>query len=399
MSEQPAETILRSRLAELQEKVREQEDLVRALQAGEVDAVVLLEKRTAKLAHLKSDEPLYRTLVDKLPQGVATVLPDGTIVFVNDHLARSLASPLEKLLGGNLLSCVTEGDRPIVAAMLQKAVREPQELETTLVCVDGNTPAIVSATRLPISGVDAIGVVIVDITDQLARRAAEEASRAKDELIAAVSHELRTPLTSIMGWVQMLEMQISNQPRLSEAVRNLKNAVLAETKIVEDLLDLSRSENGALSVAMQQFDLCETIRTAVSFVALQAENKSIALQVGLPDRPVQVRGDSDRLRQVFVNLLSNAVKFTSEGSVSVRAVTDSDNVTVVVADTGMGIVPEFVPFIFEPFRRSAVAQSYPGLGIGLAIARRLVEVHGGTISASSDGPGRGATFTVRLPLV
>ncbi len=394
-----AHKLLRSRINELQEKIREQEGLARALQAGEVDAVVVLQGDEAKLSVLKSDEPLYRTIIDKLPQGVATVLSDGTIVYLNDQLANSIGEPADTLRGKNLLTSFVGADRPLVGTMLQRAITEPQELEATFQRVGGEAPVLVSAIRLPISGVDTLGVVIVDLTDQLARREAEESSRAKDELIASVSHELRTPLTSIMGWVQLLEMELEHDEHFKQSLKHMKNAVLAEMKIVDDLLDLSRSEKGSLAIAQRQFDLRDPIRMATSFVELQAQTKSVALQIDIPQREIEVRGDPDRLRQVFVNLLSNAVKFTAEGQVRVSAMLDGDAVTVEVADSGMGISPEFIPMVFEPFRRSPRAERYPGLGIGLAISRRIVEAHGGTITAHSEGPGMGATFTVTLPVV
>jgi len=393
------EKILRSRVSELQDKVREQESLVRALQAGEVDAVVVLHKDRARLAHLTSDEPLYRTIVDKLPQSVATVLSDGTMVYLNDQLAKSLGAPADELRGENLLTYVSAVDRPLIAAMLQRAAKQPQELAATFEWIGGAARVLVSAIHLPIDGVETVGVVIVDLTDQVARESAEESSRAKDDLIASVSHELRTPLTSIIGWVGLLEMELGGDAHFEDALKNLKNAVQAELKIIDDLLDLSRSEKGSLSIAMKQFDIRDTIRMAASFVQLQAQNKAVKLEIELPSATVEVRGDPDRLRQVFVNLLSNAVKFTAEGAVRVRTLVEDDAVTIEVIDSGIGIAADFLPFVFEPFRRSDRAESYPGLGIGLAIARRLVEAHGGTMGVRSDGPGTGATFAVRLPVV
>jgi PAS domain S-box-containing protein len=389
---------LRSRLEELTERVREHEGLVRALQAGEVDAIVVLKRDGAAISRLQSDEPLYRTIVDNLPQGVATVLSDGTIVYLNAHLGRMIGSDAADLLGKTLLDVVAESDRTRFTSFLQRALTAPQETSFTFRWTTGTAPALVSAMRLPISGVDVVGLAIVDIRDQVARKAAEESSREKDELLALVSHELRTPLTSIMGWIQLLELDLADGSHVSAAMRHLKNAVMAQTKIVDDLLDLSRSEKGSLSLQITDFDLRDSLGMALSFVELQAQNKSIALNVDIPDTPLPCHGDPDRLRQVFVNLLSNAVKFTEKGDVSMCVRRDDGSVVVEVRDSGMGILPEFLPFVFEPFRRSKRADGFPGLGIGLAIARRLVEAHGGTIKATSDGANRGATFTLRLPL-
>jgi len=387
-----------SNQSELLHRIREHEDLARALQRGEVDAVVVDDEEGARISRLQSDEPLYRTLVEALPQGVATVLADGTIVYANRHLAAMVGIPAETFLGQNLINVITEVERPRFASMLQRALTSPQESGFSFLWSTEEAPALVSAIRLPIAGAGAVGLVIVDVRDQVARRAAEESSRAKDELLASVSHELRTPLTSIMGWIQLLEIELSSQPSVRPAIQNLKNAVMAETKIVEDLLDLAHSEKGTLHVAQEEFDLRNPLRMAASFVEVQAQKKSLILNLDLPDCPIVIRADPDRLRQVFLNLLTNAVKFTAQGEVNLRAHSENGIAVVTVTDTGIGIAPEFLPLVFAPFRRSERSKGYPGLGIGMAISRRIIEAHSGTIEVASDGPGCGCTFTVRLPL-
>jgi PAS domain S-box-containing protein len=384
--------------SELLIRIREHEDLVRALQGGEVDAVVVLEKEeSARIARLQTDEPLYRTLVEALPQGVATVLADGTTVYANGHLASMIGVPAQSLLGQNLLNVVAEIDRARFATMLQRAFTSPQESGFSFNWTTGEAPALVSAIRIPIDGSDAVGLVIVDVGDQVARHAAEEASRAKDELLASVSHELRTPLTSIMGWIQLLEIELKSNEHLAPAIHNLKNAVVAETKIVDDLLDLAHSEKGSLHLVRKEVDLCETLRVAASFVEVQAQRKSLRLNIDLPPEPITVRADPDRLRQVFVNLLTNAVKFTPQGEVNLRGRAEEGAAVVTVSDTGIGILSDFLPLVFDPFRRSERAQGYPGLGIGMAISHRIIEAHNGTIEVASEGAGCGSTFTVRLP--
>jgi len=388
-----------SEVSVLRERVREHEDLVRALQGGEVDAVIVLNNDDTSIARLLTDEPLYRTLIEALPQGVATVLSDGTIVYANRHLTTLAAPPSGTLLGANLLERVAETDRPHFAAMLQRALTATQESSASFLWASGEAPALVSAIRLPISGSDTVGLIIVDVRDQVARRTAEAASRAKDDLLASVSHELRTPLTSIMGWIQLLEIELASNAHLQPALLNLKNAVMAETKIVEQLLDFAHSERGSLPLKPRECDLCQIVRTAASFVEVQAQRKRLILSVDLPDQPVTVFVDPDRMRQVFLNLLSNAVKFTTAGEVRIDGRLENSFAIVTIKDTGIGIMADFLPQVFEPFRRSERAEGYPGLGIGMAISRRIVEAHSGSIDVSSDGPERGSTFTVRLPLV
>ncbi|HXH91465.1 MAG TPA: PAS domain-containing sensor histidine kinase [Thermoanaerobaculia bacterium] len=393
-------TVLPSDVLELRQRALEHEELVRALQGGEIDAVVILDKDNTSISRFQTDEPLYRTMVEALPQSVATVLPDGTIVYANRHLCTMTGTPSETLLGRNLLEVVGEKDKPRFTDMLLRALEAPQEAGISFRWSTGEAPALVSAIRLPIPGSDAVGLIIVDVRDQVARRAAEEASRAKDELLASVSHELRTPLTSIMGWIQLLEIELGGgDANTQPALQNLKNAVAAETKIVDELLDFAHAEKGSLQLVWQDFDLRQTLRVAASFVEVQAEQKGVTLNIDLPDEALDLRGDPDRLRQVFLNLLTNAVKFTAEGGVSIRCRSDDRSAIVAVSDSGIGIIPEFIPLVFEPFRRSERAQGFPGLGIGMAISRRIVEAHGGTIEVASAGTGQGATFTVRIPLV
>jgi len=394
----PIEKALRSRMTALNERIRESDNLSRALRAGEVDAVVVLKKDGADILPIRTDEPLYRTMVEELPQGVATVLVDGTIVYANRHLIFRIGQPADKLLGRNLIDFVAEADQTHFRAMLRRALTSSQELETTFQWTTEACPVLALAIRLPVPDADAIGLSLVDLRDQHARRAAEESSRSKDELLAAVSHELRTPLTSMMGWVQLLEIEFAEDARISDALGNLKSAVLAESAIVNDLLEVSRTTRGWLPITLEQFDVLDAVRTAASFVTIPAKNKRISLTLDLPQRPIPVHGDPDRLRQVFVNLLSNAIKFTESSGTVVLTVRCDDAVIITVTDSGRGISQDFLPYVFEPFRRGAGTSQFPGLGIGLAIARSLVEAHGGTISVASEGLGHGATFTIRLPL-
>jgi PAS domain S-box-containing protein len=235
-------------------------------------------------------------------------------------------------------------------------------------------------------------------------RAYEEARRAnrlKDEFLATLSHELRTPLNAILGYARMLKSGMVNPDRLPRAVEIIHKNAVALTKIVEDVLDVSRIVSGKLRLKTQTIDLAPVVAVSVETVQPAAEAKGIALHAVMEPGPAQVVGDPDRLQQVIWNILSNAVKFTPNGgAVTVRLEPTNGHVDIVVTDTGVGIAPEFLPHIFERFRQgdSRFAREFGGLGLGLAIARHIVEMHGGTIQASSEGPGQGSTFRVRLPV-
>ena len=232
------------------------------------------------------------------------------------------------------------------------------------------------------------------------RQEALAASRLKDEFLATVSHELRTPMTPISGWAQMLPRFAPDNPRVVEAAQVIGRSATSMNRIIDDLLEMSRIISGKVRLDVGVFALEDVVADAVESVALAAEAKGIAVAVDV-ERGLRVRGDRHRIQQVLWNLLANAVKFTpAGGTVQVRARTEESVICVDVVDTGAGIDPAFLPFVFDRFRQadSSVTRPHGGLGLGLAIARQLVELHGGEISATSDGPGHGARFSFCLPV-
>jgi len=237
--------------------------------------------------------------------------------------------------------------------------------------------------------------------ESTARTAAEESNRLKDEFLATVSHELRTPLTAILGWSRMLEGGLETE-MAERAIETIKRNAKAQAQIIDDILDVSRIITGNLYLELHPIELASVLDAAVNVVRPTAEAKGIRIEIDFEREPTVVSGDTNRLQQVFWNLLSNAVKFTAPGGkvrLSLRQL-DSE-VEIEIADTGKGIDPEFLPFVFDRFRQadSTSTRQHGGLGLGLAIARHLVEIHGGHISAASDGDGKGAIFRLRLPLI
>jgi signal transduction histidine kinase len=232
-----------------------------------------------------------------------------------------------------------------------------------------------------------------------ARTAAEEAMRSKDEFLAVVSHELRAPLTSIVGWVQLLASRRTDPETLARGLETIDRNARLQAKLIDDLLDLARISTGKLRLEPRPAACAPILRSVAEGLSPAADARSIALELQLGgEGPVQA--DPDRLSQVFWNLLNNAVKFTPEhGQVRVSMAELGHEVEIAVKDSGRGIAPEFLPYVFERFRQAAGSgpERTSGVGLGLAISRHLVELHGGTIQADSPGLGRGATFTVRLP--
>jgi len=235
--------------------------------------------------------------------------------------------------------------------------------------------------------------------EQLARREAEEATRVKDEFLATVSHELRTPLSAILLWGNLLG---SGRVDTGEALQAIERSARAQSQLIEDLLDISRMRAGKLRVRLRECQLAAVARAALEVVQPMAEVKGVRLDAYIDPDVGVVLADPDRMQQVLWNLLSNAVKFTPAGGrVSLRLWGGEEQVRVRVSDTGIGIRAEFLPHVFERFRQAdaTTTRQQGGLGLGLAIARQLVELHGGTLAAESAGEGMGATFTVALPLL
>ena len=234
------------------------------------------------------------------------------------------------------------------------------------------------------------------------RAQAELANRLKDEFLATLSHELRTPLNAVLGWAHMLRSGNLRPDVTERALASLERNAMAQAQLVEDLLDVSRIISGKLQMRSDAVDLAVVVKEAVETVRPAAVSKRVTLRTTTDSRRrLLVTGDADRLRQIVWNLLSNAVKFTpSGGRVHVALARNGSEASIAVKDSGQGIDPEFLPFVFERFRQAdgTATRRHGGLGLGLAIVRHLTEAHGGTIAAESDGPDRGATFTVRLPV-
>ena len=233
-----------------------------------------------------------------------------------------------------------------------------------------------------------------------ARTEAETANRHKDELVSIVSHELRTPLNAILGWTSMLQQGALDQHGSERAVQSIADNATRQMRLVDELLDFSRLQSGRMSLEMKEVDFRALLRGVVESVVPVAAAGGVALDVS-PVPPVGLHGDAGRLEQVFLNLLGNALKFTPDGGrVGIAVDVDDEEVHVRISDTGPGIDPAFLPYMFEAFRQgdTVAAHRYGGVGLGLSIAKELVEAHNGQIAADSPGIGHGATFTVTLPV-
>jgi signal transduction histidine kinase len=243
---------------------------------------------------------------------------------------------------------------------------------------------------------------VADRTAALSNAMAElkSSEQLKDEFLATASHELRTPLNAIVGWVHLIRTgAVSSDDQRRQALDAIDRNAKIQTRLIEDLLDVSRMSRGATTVTVAPMDLRSSVGSAVETLRPAAAAKEIAVEIDGADDALLVLGDEQRLQQVLWNLLANALKYTPRGGlVKITSSSDGDRAVVTVSDNGEGIDPAFLPHVFEPFRQGASATMRTGLGLGLAIVRRVVDLHGGRITAESKGTGCGATFRLSLPL-
>jgi signal transduction histidine kinase/CheY-like chemotaxis protein len=322
----------------------------------------------------------------------------GEVIITNDYMRANQGSP-------GVVVGPDNGLRPDSSMAVPMAVmgRIIGTIEVQSYQHDVYRPEHVTAMSMA-ANLTAVAIENVRLLklERTAREAAEESNRLKDEFLATVSHELRTPLTAILGWSRLLEDGTLDDPTMQQAVETIGRNARAQAQIVDDILDVSRIITGNLYLDLHPLEVVPVVENAINVVRPTADAKAIKVETYFDAAPAMISGDANRLQQVVWNLLSNAVKFTNSGGrVCVKVSQGGGAVAVSVSDTGQGISKEFLPYVFDRFRQadSTTTRQHGGLGLGLAIARHLVEIHGGTIRAESKGEGRGATFTIRLPLL
>jgi PAS domain S-box-containing protein len=375
--------------------------------------------RTISVAERES-ENRYRSLVELSPDAIF-VNAGNQIVYLNPAALRFFgADNAEQLLGKSPLELVSPESAELIRSRIEalnSTAPSVPVVEETWVRLDGRTVYVeAAAASIPWKGDRAIQVVLRDISERkraereksrllaserVARSNAEHANRMKDEFLATLSHELRTPLNAILGWSQLLRTGDNSPEELHQGLDTIERNAKAQTQLIEDLLDMSRIISGKLRLDIQQVMPSAFITAAIDTVRPAADAKSIRLDALLDPAAGPISGDPNRLQQIIWNLLSNAVKFTPRaGRVQITLRRTDGAVEITVTDSGQGIAAEFLPYLFERFRQAdaTTTRRHGGLGLGLSIAKQLVDLHGGSLIASSPGQGQGSTFTVQLPL-
>jgi PAS domain S-box-containing protein len=375
------------------------------------------EEERRRLLAVSSSERLLRTVLSVLPVGVRVFDASGNVQLRNDA-SRDIFGELAGLPLSQWqdLGLTFPGGAPPLSVEQLPVARALHRGETvlrqTVELAPANKVLQLSAVPLKDEGGQVVGAVGVseDVTElrraesklREAKEAAETANRVKDNFLAVVSHELKTPLTAILLWARMLRHGMLKDPSTrGQAIESIEQSAQSQLKLVDDLLDVSRIVAGKLRLTLAPTRVREAAEAALAAARPAAAIKRIELTEDLGRAEWVSRIDAERIRQVITNLLGNAIKFTPDGGRVRLAMRRADRrLRIEVTDNGRGITPDFLPHVFDQFRQAdpAATRASGGLGLGLSIAKQLVELHGGTIRAQSDGDGRGATFTVELPL-
>ena len=389
--------------------LREAPEALEAVGAGELDAVLGDEPKGQQVHTLEGPDKPFRIFVEHMQDGAVTIDLQGSIVYANRYFAQMVDVPLADLLGASLERFIAPVALDTYRTHLREAAARPVQCDCALRSADGDPlPAQLAIAALPSLDEPMYGLVFTDLRErerakelQVAHTRALADSAARDQFLAVVSHELRTPLHAIMGWVQMLTESAGGDSTLTKGLSVIERNARAQAQLIDDLLDVSRIIAGKLRLDVERVDIKDIADAALGSVRPAAEAKDIAIKVGgsIPNAPLNA--DPQRLGQIIWNLLSNAVKYTQRGgTVALQLSTVDDQLQIEVIDNGRGIAPEFLPHVWSRFSQadSSFSRSSGGLGLGLSIVKHLTEMHGGTVSAHSDGLNRGSRFTVCLPL-
>ena len=388
---------------------------------GEMLGAVLVFRDITERRRAEQARALLAGIVDSSDDAIVSKSLEGIITSWNRAAERMFGWTADEAVGKSVIMIIPpelRDEETMILSRLRQGQRI-EHVETVRVTKDGrrlNISLTVSPVRNKYGEIIGASKIARDITSRVhaeeeratllaseraARGRAEAASRAKDEFVAMISHEIRSPLNAILGWAQMLRQRSLDKTATANALESIERNARAQAQLVSDLLDVSRVITGKLRINARPVDITASIESALEAIRPAADAKQITITVEREPYASVVTGDADRLQQVFWNLLSNAVKFTPRhGRVEVQISRFDSQLGVTVRDTGAGIKPEFLPFIFDRFTQAdtTTARQHAGLGLGLAIVRHIVELHGGTVSAESEGVGKGASFRITLPI-
>ncbi|HET8948441.1 MAG TPA: ATP-binding protein [Candidatus Polarisedimenticolia bacterium] len=394
--------------AALSARLEEAEQTIHAIRQGAVDAFVLEETGRHRVYTLEGADRPYQVFVEEMAQGVATVYADGTVLYANRPLGELLKTPHESLIGTPVRDFVLNEDRAIYDELLERGRTGTARGELRMRQGDGGSfPAYLTFSVLPGDSIVVLGLFVTDLTAQkrteilaAAQEALHDADRRKNEFLAMLAHELRNPMSPIKNAVSILQRTAEDPASVQAMCGILQRQVGTLVRLVDDLLDVSRITRDRIELRRERVELAPLLRQAVEAVTPLCRAAGHTLEVEIPQEPVFLDADPVRLTQVFTNLLDNACKYMEPGGRIWLAVEQRPGeVVVTVRDAGIGIPAEQLSRIFDMFTQvdTSLERRNTGLGIGLTLVNRLVEMHGGRVEARSAGPGMGSEFVVTLP--
>ena len=397
------DTTAQQRIAELSARLEEAEETLRAVSAGEIDAFIVQGPRGEQVYSLRSAEQPYRTLVEEMQEGAAILTVGGDILYCNRQLAALVEIPLEDVIS-RPFDCFLSGTDRMAFAALRKA--GSGKCRARLANASGRSIDVylsLSPSKAD-DETERLNLIVTDLSAlldaQSGRDRAEQENQAKDEFMAMLAHELRNPLSAISAAIQVLDAS-NGSGQAAPALRArsiIGRQVRHLARLVDDLLDVSRVVTGKIALDMRPVDFADLVHRAVAVCGERQNGQRLEITT----QPLWIEGDFVRMEQIVNNIVGNALKYTpAGGAIRVRVYADDGDAILRVEDNGYGIGPELLPRVFDLFVQGerTLDRAQGGLGIGLTLVRRLVELHGGTVSATSEGPGHGSVFTVRLPRI
>ncbi|MGN6368426.1 MAG: ATP-binding protein [Phycisphaerae bacterium] len=422
-------------ILDLRTRLEELEATLGAIRSGEVDALIVNGPNGDQVYSLKGAEQPYRAFIERMGEGAVTLDAEGTILYCNQRFADMLDMPLQRVISTNLIYYLPKEERPVLGSMLASSESGAANFRLTSK-KRKNLPVRIAISILEDVVEGTHCAVITDLTEQQERKTLketleklqvsqaglqaqfeevqairaklEQANAAKDEFLAALSHELRTPLTPVLLTASAIAVDSSLPPALRPDIESIRRNVELEARLIDDLLDITRIARGKLKIVPQTTDIHQTIARAIDICEADTTVKPIKFVASYRALHHFVNADAVRLQQIFWNLLRNAVKFTPDGGkilVSTRNVGGNSkkpaSILITVHDTGIGIPKKDLHRIFNAFEQGSgeITRRFGGLGLGLTITKRLVELHGGSIEVASPGLNKGTTFTIKLPTI
>jgi PAS domain S-box-containing protein len=397
-------------LVRVEEKLREAQETLDAIRNGEVDAVVVTGSHGSQVYSLAGAEQPYRVYVEQMQEGAVTISPDGLVLYCNQRLADMLGLPLERVISSKIISYLNRDAWKGISQVFDQG-DGVAKYESTLRSSNGTElPVNLTANRLPIEDQEVMCLIVTDLTSQkekaklrLDKELAEKANATKDAFLAALSHELRTPLTPVLISATSLEGDKTLPEHTRREISMIRRNVELEARLIDDLLDLTSIARGKLELHTGPMDFHSAVKRAIEICRTDSDAKRQTINFRMEARRTRTEGDAVRIQQAVWNLMRNAVKFTPPaGSITVRILNaENGDIRLEIADTGIGFEEGVSERLFKAFEQGdrQITRQFGGLGLGLAITQSIVQAHGGSVRGESKGPGKGATFTLELPVL